>query len=115
VHTHAGELGVDTNGMSFHEGMHLLVSIGQTGVITGYGFGLASSHDQHLLEPFLAVCSLSCGDLPTMGKKTQAVYIADKGFAGDKPHKRWRELFDAEVITAPHQRSKYTWPKEWRR
>lgn len=46
-------------------------------------------------------------------QKAKAPYIADKGFAGDKPHERWHEYFDAEVITASHQRSKRTWSKEW--
>jgi hypothetical protein len=104
-----------SNRVGWYEGMHLLVSIGEVGVITGYGFGKASSHDQHLLETFLAARKQLGDGLPMVGQKAKAAYIADKGFAGDKPHARWHELYDAEVITAPHQSSKRTWPKEWRR
>jgi hypothetical protein len=104
-----------SNRVGCYEGMHLLVSIGEVGAITGSGFGEACSQDQQLLETFLAARWQPDDDLPMVGQKAKAAYIADKGFAGDKPHARWRELFDAEVITAPHQSSKRTWPKEGRR
>ena len=103
-----------SNRIGWYEGFHLLVSIAQTGVITGYGFGPASTHDQPLLETFLAARSCSPERLSSVGTKAQGVYVADKGFAGDKPHARWLEQYDAQVITSPHQSSKRHWPKEWR-
>jgi hypothetical protein len=104
-----------SNRIGWYEGFHLLVSIAQTGVITGYGFGSASTHDQLLMETFLAGRALPTSRLLSVGKARQGVYIADKGFAGDKPHARWREQYGADVITPPHQTSKRKWPKEWRR
>jgi hypothetical protein len=104
-----------SNRIGWYEGFHLLVSIAQTGVITGYGFGPASTHDQQLLETFLAARACSPERLSSVGAKAQGAYLADKGFAGEKPHARWRDLYGAEVITPPHQRSKQRWPKEWRR
>jgi hypothetical protein len=104
-----------SNRIGWYEGFHLLVSIAQEGMITGYGFGPASTHDQLLLETLLTVRAQPTERLTCAGKPAQGCYIADKGFAGDKPHARWRDQLGAEVITPPHQSSKKTWPKEWRR
>lgn len=104
-----------SNRLGWYEGFHLLTSVAQTGVITGFGFGPASAHDQRLMETFLAARASPTQRLPTVGAKAQGVYLADKGFAGDKPHTAWRERFGAEVITPPHQTSHRQWPKEWRR
>lgn len=103
-----------SNRIGWYEGFHLLVSIAEEGVITGYGFGSASTHDQQLMETFLAARAAPLGQLACGGRFAQGAYIADKGFAGDKPHARWREQYGAEVITPPHQTSKRKWPKEWR-
>lgn len=104
-----------SNRVGWYEGFHLLVSIAQQGMITGYGFGPASTHDQLLLETLLTVRAQPTERLISAGKPAQGCYLADKGFAGDKPHRRWFDQQGAEVITPPHQRSKRTWPKEWRR
>ncbi len=104
-----------SNRIGWYEGFHLLVSIAGEGMITGYGFGPASTHDQLLMETFLAARAEPTQELSSVGKKAQNSYIADKGFAGEKPHQRWQELYGAEVITPPHQSSKEKWPKEWRR
>jgi hypothetical protein len=94
---------------------HLLTSVAQTGVMTGFGFGPASAHDQRLMETFLAARAQPTKRWPTVGAKAQGVYLADKGFAGEKPQTAWREDFGAEVITPPHQSSRKRWPKPWRR
>jgi hypothetical protein len=103
-----------SNRIGWYEGFHLLVAISQQGVVTGYGFGSASTHDQHLMETLLAGRAFPDERLACVGRAAQGAYIADKGFAGEKPHARWRELYGADVITPPHQASKRTWPKEWR-
>jgi hypothetical protein len=103
-----------SNRLGWYEGFHVLVSSAPEGTITGYGFGSASRHDQHLLETLLAVRAQPSERLRSVGAKAQGCYIADKGFAGDKPHARWREQFDAEVITPPHQTSNQKWSKPWR-
>ena len=66
-------------------------------------------------EPLLSARAFPQERLACVGRPAQGADIADKGFAGDKPHARWHELFGAVVITPPHQRSKRQWPKEWRR
>ena len=101
--------------LGWYEGFHLLCAITAQGVITGFGFGPASTHDQRLAETFFAARAQSAQGLPSVGAKALGVYVADKGFAGDDPHTQWRELYGAEVITAPHQGSKKKWPKQWRR
>jgi hypothetical protein len=67
------------------------------------------------METFLAARACGSERLSTVGARARGVYIADKGFAGDKPHAFWRECFGAEGITPPHQSSKRRWPKVWRR
>jgi hypothetical protein len=94
---------------------HLLCAITPQGVITGFGFGSASTHDQRLAETFFAARAQPLQALSSVGAKAVGVSIGDKGFAGEEPHTQWRECSGAEVITPPHQRSKQKWPKEWRR
>jgi hypothetical protein len=94
---------------------HLLISIAKDGMISGFGFGSASTHDQRLMETYLAARARPIAQLASGGEKAQGVSIEDKGFAGALPHTRWRAHFGAEVITPAHQSSKEPWPKEWRR
>jgi hypothetical protein len=101
--------------LGWYEGFQLLCAITPQGVITGFGFGPASLHDQRLAETFFAARAQPTQALPSVGVRAQGVYVADKGFAGDEPHAQWRQLYGAEVITAPHQGSKKKWPKQWRR
>ncbi len=103
-----------SNRLGWYEGFHLLIAVAEEGVITGFGFGAASTHDQRLLETFLAVRAQPAPALSSVGQPAHGVYIADKGFAGEKPHTIWREQFGAHVITPPHQTSHDQWPKEWR-
>jgi hypothetical protein len=104
-----------SNRLGWYEGVHLLVSIAKHGMMSGFGFGSASTHDQRLLATFLAARAYPTEHLISVGERAQGVYIADKGFAGEEPHALWRARFGAEVITAPHQSSRKSWPKEWRR
>jgi hypothetical protein len=103
------------NRLGCYEGFHLLLAVNPMGVITGFGFGSASTHDQPLAETlFAARQKQSCG-LPSAGRPAHAPYVADKGLAGQKPHRRWRVQHQAEVITVPHQTSRFRWPKALRR
>jgi hypothetical protein len=87
-----------------------------TGVITGFGFGSASTHDQQLAETLFALRASPSPLVLGPGCPAQGAYVADKGFAGAKPHQRWREHYQVEVITPPHQTSKRErWPKPLRR
>ena len=104
-----------SNRIGWYEGVHLLTSITPTGVITGFGFAPASCNDHALAETFFAARQQPSSRLPSVGKPARGVYVADKGFAGDDLHRRWHAQYEAEVVTAPHQRSKVRWSKEWRR
>jgi DDE family transposase len=104
-----------SNRIGWYEGFHLCCAINPQGVITGFGFASASTHDQRLAETFFAARALPTAGLTSVGSKAQGVYLADKGFAGDEPHSQWRDRYGAEVITAPHRRSKKPWSKAWRR
>lgn len=104
-----------SNRIGWYEGFHLLCAINPQGLITGFGFGSARTHDQRLAETFFAARAQPTAALLSAGARAVGVYVADKGFAGDDPHTQWRELYGAEVISPPHQRSKKQWPKEWRR
>lgn len=104
-----------SNRIGWYEGMHLLCAISPQGVITGFGFGPASTHDQRLAETFFATRAQPTSALPSVGTKALGVYVADKGFAGDDPHTRWRQRYGAQVISPPHACSQKKWSKEWRR
>lgn len=104
-----------SNRLGWYEGFHLLCAITPQGVITGFGFGSASSHDQRLAETFFTARAQPTPALSSAGSKAEGVYVADKGFAGDGPHTQWREVYGAELISPPHQRSKKKWSKAWRR
>ena len=104
-----------SNRIGWYEGFHLLSSITPTGVMTGFGEALASTHDQLLAETFFAARARPTAALRSVGSPAQGVYLADKGFAGEEPHTRWRQRYGAQVITAPAPRSKKTWSKAWRR
>lgn len=104
-----------SNRLGWYEGFHLLVAVTPVGVITGFGFGSASTHDQALAETFFAARLDATWGLCSAGMPAHAAYVADKGFAGEKPHQRWRERSGAQVVTVPHQTSRLHWPKSLRR
>ena len=49
------------------------VSVAQTGLITGFGEAIASTHDQHLMETFLAARAFPQERLACVGKPAQGV------------------------------------------
>jgi Transposase DDE domain len=105
-----------SNRIGWYEGFHLLLSVNPIGVITGFGFGSASTHDQQLAQTFFEVRQHPDPRLPGAGSPARGSYVADKGFAGELPHQRWREQMQVDVVTAPHQSSKrFRWPKALRR
>ena len=104
-----------SNRIGWYEGFHLLTSISPTGVITGFGFAPASCNDHPLAETFFAARTFPSPRLSSVGARAKGVYVADKGFAGDQVHRQWQACYGAEVVSAPHQRSKKKWPKPWRR
>lgn len=105
-----------SNRVGWYEGFHLLLCVNPQGVITGFGFGAASTHDQHLAATFFALRQTPSSRLPSPGLPAQGSYVADKGFAGERPHQQWSQQYAADVVTAPHKRSRRRrWPKDLRR
>lgn len=87
-----------------------------TGVITGFGFGAASTHDQLLASTLFAARQHLTPHLHSCGLPAQGYYVGDKGFAGARPRQRWKEHQQAALVTPPHQTSKRErWPKALRR
>lgn len=102
--------------ISSYMGFHLLCAITPQGVITGFGFAPASTHDVPLAETLLALRACPCPGLPSCGRWAAVPYVADRGFAGEAVAARWRESYGAEMITPPHhQRVWPWWSDDWRR
>jgi len=105
-----------SNRIGWYEGFHLLLSVNPMGVITGFGFGTAFTHDQHLVATLFAVRQTPSPRLPSAGLPAQGSYVEDLGFAGERPRQRWREQCQVDLLTPPHQTSKrIRWPKALRR
>jgi len=105
-----------SNRLGWYEGFHLLLCVNPMGVITGFGFGAASTHDQLLASTLFAARQHPSARLPSAGLPAQRYYIADKGFAGQQPHRRWKVQAGVEIVTPPHQSSqRERWPKALRR
>jgi Transposase DDE domain len=105
-----------SNRIGWYEGFHLLLSVTPMGIITGFGFGSASTHDQHLAASLFAARQKPTSQLPSTGLSARGSYVADKGFAGERPRQRWQEQWQVDLVTPPHQTSKrIRWPKALRR
>jgi hypothetical protein len=105
-----------SNRLGWYEGFHLLLCVTAQGVITGFGFGSASTHDQHLAATLFAARHAPSPRLPGAGLPAQGSYVADKGFAGERPQRQWKDLYQVDLVTPPHQRSsRQRWPKALRR
>ncbi len=106
-----------SNRLGWYEGFKLLIAVSPTGVITGFGFGAASTADQPLAETFLAARHHPNSRLWSVGRVARgSYYVADKGFEGAENHRRWREHYGAKVVHPPKRNSrKRSWPKRLRR
>jgi hypothetical protein len=110
----AGQAGIGwSNRLGWYEGFHVLCAIMPSGLITGFGFGSASTHDHKLMETFLAARAFPQVGLSSVGPTFEQTYIADKGFAGARAHERWYHEFGAVVITPPNPRT--TRERPWSR
>lgn len=104
-----------SNRLGWYEGFHVLTAVNPVGVITGVGFGAASTKAQPLAETFFAARHWRHPALPSVGALAQAPYLTDKGFEGQAHHQHWREDYEAVVICAPKRTSRHPWPRPWRR
>lgn len=105
-----------SNRLGWREGFKLLISVSPTGVITGFGFGSASTADQPLAETFLAAREYPNPGLSSVGEAVSGCHVADKGFEGLENHRRWLKHYGARVVHPPKRNSlKRSWPKKLRR
>src|SRR5437867_4133357 len=104
-----------SNRVGWYEGLHLMIAVNPHGIITGFGFGAASTHDVALAESFFALRQSPHIRLASAGKPAQGVYVTDKGFEGRAHHRHWRDGYGVELICPPRRTSKQPWSKPWRR
>lgn len=106
--------------LGWYEGFHLLLSITPRGVVTGFGFGPATSSDVALAETFLAARQQRLPHLGTVGQPAAGPYLTDNGFSGVENHQRWRLCYGAQVFSPPRRdgpvrKSPRSWPEGLRR
>ncbi len=106
-----------SNRLGWYEGFRLIVAVDPTGVITGFGFGCASTKDQPMAETFFAARHRPNPRLPSVGSAAGGLYyVADKGFEGAENHRRWLECYGVRLVCPPKRNSlKRSWPKRLRR
>jgi Transposase DDE domain len=102
------------NRLGWYEGFHVLLAVNPVGVITGFGFGAASTKDQPLADTFFALRRFPPPQWHGAGAPAHGPYVIDKGFEGAAWHMHWRQHYGAAVICPPKRHSQQPWPK-WRR
>jgi hypothetical protein len=71
--------------LGWYEEFHVLCAITPLGLITGFGFGSASTHDHRLLETFLAARAFPQAGLESVGSTLEQTSIADKALREHEP------------------------------
>lgn len=104
-----------SNRLGWYEGVHLLLAVTPRGIITGFGFGAASTKDQPLADTFFALRHTSNAPLASVGAPAAGPYVADTGFEGATNCARWAAAYHAQVICPPRRTSHRPWSKAWRR
>jgi hypothetical protein len=104
-----------SNRLGWYEGFHLLIAVNPRGVITGFGFGPASTKDQALADTFFALRQHPDSRCPSVGQPALGPYVSDKGFEGQATHARWWHWYGAQVICPPKRSSRQPWSKRLRR
>lgn len=104
-----------SNRLGWYEGFHLLMAVNPVGVITGFGFGPASTKDQPLADTFFALRRQLHPGLPSVGSPARGPYVVDKGFEGQAHHAAWWQTYGAQVLCPPKRTSRKPWPKPLRR
>ena len=104
-----------SNRLGWYEGFHLLLAVNPVGMITGFGFGPASTKDQPLAETFFALRRHPHPGLISVGAPAYGPYVVDKGFEGQANQQTWWRAYGAQVIYPPKRNSRAPWPKPLRR
>ena len=101
--------------LGWYEGFHLLLAVNPVGVITGFGFGPASTQDQPLVETCFALRRRPHPGLLSGGSPALGPDVVDKGFEGQANQARWWQTYGAQVLCPPKRNSRTPWPKALRR
>jgi hypothetical protein len=104
-----------SNRLGWYEGFHVLLAATPMGVLTGFGFGAASTHDQLLAETFFGLRRAPTPRLPTTGAPAEGPYIADSGFAGRARQRRYATAYGAVVLCPPKRSSRQPGSRAYRR
>ncbi len=104
-----------SNRLGWYAGFHVLLAVPPWGMITGFGFGPASTKDQPLAETFFALRRSPHPGLASVGLPACGPYVVDKGFEGHANHQPWWRAYGAQVICPPKRNSRVPWPKGLRR
>ena len=104
-----------SNRLGWYEGFHLLLAVTPVGVITGFGFGPASTKAQPLAATFFALRRQPPPGLARVGAPARGPYVVDKGFEGQANQRAWWRSYGAQVICPPKRNSKTPWPRRLRR
>ena len=104
-----------SNRLGWYEGFHSLMAVNPVGVITGFGFGPASTKDQPLADTFFALRRQPHPRLPSVGSPAMGPYVVDKGCEGQANHAVWWQTYGAQVLCPPKRTSRRPWPKPLRR
>lgn len=104
-----------SNRLGWYEGFHLLLAVTPVGVITGFGFGSASTKDQPLAETLFALRRFPQPQWRGAGTPAHGPYVVDKGFEGAAAHTAWAQHYGARVLCPPKRNSARPWSKRLRR
>jgi DDE family transposase len=104
-----------SNRLGWYEGFHRLMAVRAQGIMTGFGFGSASTKDQPLAETFFALRRQPHPRYLSVGQPALGPYVCDKGFEGQGAHTRWWHGYGAYVMCPPTRHSPHPWAKRMRR
>lgn len=122
-------------------GDFLLASVTNQGVITGCLIATANTDDRWMLEAFLSARTGQAqlqepprrrargwsrvslppvgyiGGFRGVGQSISHIYLADKGFGGERWSSHWEAEYHAKVITVPqdHSKSEKPWSPAWKK
>lgn len=104
-----------SNRLGWYEGFYLLNCVTPEGVLTGFGFGAASTKDQTMAETFFAARAQPRHALASVGESHPDRYVADKGFEGRQRHQHWAQDYGVQMVTPPkHGSQRVRWPAAYR-
>src|SRR5262249_28460621 len=103
------------NRLGWYERVHLLRAVSPVGVITGLGFGPASTKDQLLAETSFPLRRHPHPGLASVGAPAYGPYVVDKGCEGQAKQRAWWRGYGAQIICLPKRNSKTPWHKRLRR